>query len=222
MPSVKNPNKPSKNRIAAKANKVRKQRQKESAAGRHIAGVVKSDLRHGARPGLLPTSGPRKPLSSKAQRKLDKKLGHALKRKMEAEGEVEMKGMLFSTNFYCGVGALTSTNSVYRCLDSRCGEQGESWKGRGGDGARYIVRSSVRSNIDQSLTETEVDNDMWRHKADLKLECPIAHFEAAGSPGLAQALCYHDMSLAPYCATRCEASTNNATLRNQVQEAAAE
>lgn len=92
MPSVKNPNKPSKNRLAARANKIKKRSQKESAAGRVPAGIVKSDLKRGARPGLMPTSGPRKPISSKRQRKLDKKLGYALQRKMEAEGEVEMKG----------------------------------------------------------------------------------------------------------------------------------
>jgi hypothetical protein len=92
MPSVKNPNKASKNRLAARANKVRKRSQKESAAGRTTAGLVKSDLKRGARPGLLPTSGPRKPISAKRQRKLDRKLGHALRRKMEAEGEIEMKG----------------------------------------------------------------------------------------------------------------------------------
>src|SRR4051812_26264996 len=74
MPSVKNPNKPSKNRLAARANKVRKRSQKESAAGRVTVGVVKADVKRGARPGLLPTSGPRKPVSAKRQRKLDKKL----------------------------------------------------------------------------------------------------------------------------------------------------
>lgn len=97
MPSVKNPNKPSKNRLAARANSIKKRSQKESAAGRLHAGVVKSDLKRGARPGLMPTSGPRKPVSAKRQRKLDKKLGYALKRKMEAEGEVEMKGLPFPT-----------------------------------------------------------------------------------------------------------------------------
>jgi hypothetical protein len=40
----------------------------------------------------MPTSGPRKPISAKRQRKLDKKLGYALKRKQEAEGDAEMKG----------------------------------------------------------------------------------------------------------------------------------
>ncbi|KAJ9130699.1 hypothetical protein NKR19_g9788 [Coniochaeta hoffmannii] len=94
MPSVKNPNKPSKNRLAARANKIKKRSQKESAAGRVPAGIVKSDLKRGARPGLMPTSGPRKPVSAKRQRKLDKKLGYALKRKMEAEGEVEMKDVV--------------------------------------------------------------------------------------------------------------------------------
>ncbi|KAK0735372.1 hypothetical protein B0T21DRAFT_290052 [Apiosordaria backusii] len=90
MPSVKNPNKPSKNRLASKAAKAHKEAQKSSAAGR-LSKIDKSDIYHGARPGLMPTSGPRKPLSGKKQRKLEKKMGYALKRKMEAEGEVGMK-----------------------------------------------------------------------------------------------------------------------------------
>lgn len=93
MPSVKNPNKPSKNRLAAKAAKARKEAQKSSAAGR-LSKIEKTDAnRFGARPGLMPTSGPRKPVSAKKQRKLEKKMGYALKRKMEKEGEVDMKGM---------------------------------------------------------------------------------------------------------------------------------
>jgi hypothetical protein len=40
----------------------------------------------------LPTSGPRAKLSAKKQRKVEKAMAHALKRKMEAEGEAEMKG----------------------------------------------------------------------------------------------------------------------------------
>lgn len=93
MPSVKNPNAPSRNRLAARASKVRKQRQKKSAAGK--TGISKNDAARGARPGLLPNSGPRAAVSSKKQRKLDRKLGYALKRKMEAEGEVIMKGEFF-------------------------------------------------------------------------------------------------------------------------------
>ncbi|KAK4203025.1 hypothetical protein QBC40DRAFT_31127 [Triangularia verruculosa] len=91
MPSVKNPNKPSKNRLVAKAARVRKEAQKSSAAGR-LSKIEKVDTgRFGARPGLMPTSGPRKPVSAKKQRKLEKKMGYALKRKMEKDGEVEMK-----------------------------------------------------------------------------------------------------------------------------------
>jgi len=93
MPSVKNPNVPSRNRLAARACKVRKQRQKKSAEGK--SGISKHDAQRGARPGLLPNSGPRAAVSSKKQRKLDRKLGYALKRKMEADGEVIMKGMFF-------------------------------------------------------------------------------------------------------------------------------
>lgn len=95
MPSVKNPNRPSKNKIAARAAKVRKTAQKKSAEGK-LSRVEKAATRRGARPGLLPTSGTGAPISAKKQRKLDRKLNHALKRKMEAEGEVEMKGRLLS------------------------------------------------------------------------------------------------------------------------------
>ncbi|KAK4191306.1 ribosome biogenesis protein ALB1 [Podospora australis] len=89
MPSVKNPNKPSKHRLAARAHKLKKQRQQASAP--KADKIAKSDAYHGARPGLMPTSGPRKPVSAKRQRKLEKKMGYAMKRKMEAEGEVLMK-----------------------------------------------------------------------------------------------------------------------------------
>lgn len=99
MVSVKNPNKPSKNRLAARANSERKLRQQQSAAGRIPVGIVKADLKRGARAGLLPTSGPRKPVSGKRQRKLDKKLGYALKRKQETEGEAEMKGEFLRQSF---------------------------------------------------------------------------------------------------------------------------
>ncbi|KAK3308317.1 uncharacterized protein B0T15DRAFT_490906 [Chaetomium strumarium] len=93
MPSVKNPNAPSKNRLAARAAKQRKQRQQAAAAGqlaKRGGAIAKADFRRGARPGLLPTSGPRKPVSKKRQRKMERKLGYALKRKMEREGEVVM------------------------------------------------------------------------------------------------------------------------------------
>ncbi len=101
MPSVKNPNAPSKNRLAARAAKARKTRQKAAAQGqlaRKGGAIAKADARRGARPGLLPTSGPRAAISSKRARKDQKRLGHALRRKMEREGEVVMKGKsLFSS-----------------------------------------------------------------------------------------------------------------------------
>ncbi|KAH8652087.1 hypothetical protein BX600DRAFT_88139 [Xylariales sp. PMI_506] len=89
MPSVKNPNGPSKNRQAARAAKVRKLNQKKSAAGK--TRISKADSTRGAREGILPTSGPNAALSGKKRRKMERRLGHALRRKMEAEGEVEMK-----------------------------------------------------------------------------------------------------------------------------------
>ncbi|KAI5458520.1 hypothetical protein BGZ63DRAFT_426902 [Mariannaea sp. PMI_226] len=89
MPSVKNPNGPSKNRLAARAAKVRKESRKRSLTPKDK--IAKADTTRGARAGLMPTSGPRAPVSSKRARKLEKKLKYALKRKMEAEGEAEMK-----------------------------------------------------------------------------------------------------------------------------------
>lgn len=94
MPSVSNPNGPSKNRLAARASKARKERRKKSETPKDK--VAKADTTRGARKGLLPTSGPRAKLSAKKQRKVEKRAAHALKRKMEAEGEAEMKGELGS------------------------------------------------------------------------------------------------------------------------------
>jgi hypothetical protein len=90
MPSVKNPNGPSKNRLAARASKARKQRRQKSEAGQHK--ISKQDMARGARPGLLPNSGPRAAVSAKKARKLERKMGYAMQRKMEAEGEAVMKG----------------------------------------------------------------------------------------------------------------------------------
>lgn len=90
MVSVSNPNKPSKNRLAARAAKGKKVQQKSSADGQ-LSRVQKAATKRGARAGLLPTSGPGSKLSSKKARKVERKLAHAIKRKMEAEGEVEMK-----------------------------------------------------------------------------------------------------------------------------------
>jgi hypothetical protein len=91
MPSVKNPNRPSKNRMAARAATTRRNNQKRSDPVNKNK-IAKADKTRGARPGLLPTSGPRAKISSKKARKLEKKMGYALKRKMEAEGEAVMKG----------------------------------------------------------------------------------------------------------------------------------
>ena len=90
--SVNNPNGPSKNRLAARASKAKKIRQKKSFAAKHK--IATRDTMRGARPGLLPTSGPRARVSSKKARKLEKKLGYALQRQMLADGEELMDGML--------------------------------------------------------------------------------------------------------------------------------
>lgn len=91
MPSVKNPNRPSKNRLAARAAKARQANQKRADPANRSK-ITKADKTRGARPGLLPTSGPRAAVSAKKARKLEKKMKYALKRQMEAEGEAEMKG----------------------------------------------------------------------------------------------------------------------------------
>ncbi|KAI0449370.1 hypothetical protein F5B21DRAFT_509231 [Xylaria acuta] len=99
MPSVKNPNGPSKNRLAARTATARKHTTKQlarktlehSLSQQSKGKITKADARRGARAGLLPTSGPNRALGAKKARKLERKMGYALKRKMEAEGEVEMK-----------------------------------------------------------------------------------------------------------------------------------
>lgn len=90
MPSRKNPNGPSKNRLAARAAAAKKVRRKKSEFGKNK--ICLADVARGARPGLLPNSGPRAKVSAKKARKLEKKMGYALQRKMEAEGEKEMRG----------------------------------------------------------------------------------------------------------------------------------
>ncbi|KAI8626365.1 hypothetical protein F5Y19DRAFT_227585 [Xylariaceae sp. FL1651] len=104
MPSVKNPNGPLKNRLAARAAKARKQASKQlvrkTQTEQHK--IAKADTKRGARVGLLPTSGPNAALSGKKQRKLQRKMGYALKRKMEADGEVEMKDISEEINAKTG------------------------------------------------------------------------------------------------------------------------
>jgi hypothetical protein len=141
MPSRKNPNTPSKNRIAARAGKARKTRQYAATQGALAAtggAIAKADSRRGARPGLLPTSGPRAAISKKKQRKIERALGHAMKRKMESEGEVVMKGMCNRPNptkiRESGIGKEIGANEVTYLYRSPRGEgqgRGEE-EGRGG------------------------------------------------------------------------------------------
>lgn len=95
MPSVKNPNFKSKNRVRAHRSKARKQTLQAVATARLPDRVAKADTKRGARTGLLPTSGPNRPLSSKKARKLEKQMAHAIRRKREEEerqAEAEVKG----------------------------------------------------------------------------------------------------------------------------------
>lgn len=106
MPSVKNPNTVSRNRQIARVSKARKQALKHAATAKLASRVDKADVRRGARPGLLPTSGPNRALSKKKQRKVEKQLAHAIRRKAEEEAakEVEMEGGLFPFSlFFFGV-----------------------------------------------------------------------------------------------------------------------
>ncbi|KAI1747660.1 hypothetical protein F4782DRAFT_535208 [Xylaria castorea] len=105
MPSVKNPNGPSKNRLAARTATARKHTTKhlarktlEQSLSRQSQGrITRADASRGARAGILPTSGPNRALGAKQARKLERKMGHALQRKMQAEGEVEMKDIADET-----------------------------------------------------------------------------------------------------------------------------
>lgn len=95
MPSVKNPNTVGRNRTIAQRAKARKSTRKTLKMAKLPTRVAQADTRRGARAGLLPTSGPNAALSKKKQRKVEKQLAHAIRRKaeMEAKQEVEMKGM---------------------------------------------------------------------------------------------------------------------------------
>lgn len=92
MPSVKNPNGMSKIRASARSLKAKKAQRQISEQNKNK--ISRKDVARGARPGLLPNSGPRAKVSGKKARKLEKKKGYALKRKMDAEGIVEMTGKL--------------------------------------------------------------------------------------------------------------------------------
>ncbi|KAK0619384.1 hypothetical protein B0T14DRAFT_496158 [Immersiella caudata] len=96
MPSVKNPNKPSKNRLAARAAKARKTARAASAAGQSKVSI--QDKQRGAKSGLLPTSGPRAAVSKKKAKKLEQRARLNLRRRVElglveipGGGEVEMQ-----------------------------------------------------------------------------------------------------------------------------------
>ncbi|TDZ49553.1 hypothetical protein CTRI78_v008059 [Colletotrichum trifolii] len=88
MPSVKTPNHRSKNRLAAQASKAKKIRQKRSEENKNK--IAKTDAMRGARPGLMPNSGPNAPLSKKKAKKLEKKIAHAMRRKIEAGEDVDL------------------------------------------------------------------------------------------------------------------------------------
>ncbi|KAI1635715.1 hypothetical protein F4809DRAFT_612632 [Biscogniauxia mediterranea] len=92
MPSVKNPNGPSANKLAARAAKARQRAQKQAIAAQSTkTRVERADTTRGAREGLLPTSGPNRAISAKRRRKMLRKLGYAKQRQAEAEGEVVMR-----------------------------------------------------------------------------------------------------------------------------------
>lgn len=94
MPSVKNPNTVGQNRTKARASRARKQTLQSLKVKALPTRVAKADARRGARAGLLPTSGPNAPLSKKKQRKVEKQMAHAIRRKREEEERLaeEAKG----------------------------------------------------------------------------------------------------------------------------------
>ncbi|ROV88025.1 hypothetical protein VSDG_09169 [Cytospora chrysosperma] len=95
MVSVKNPNVTSQNRVRARASRSRKQGLKAVRDAKLPTRVEKADTRRGARAGILPTSGPNAALSKKKQRKVEKQMAHALRRKRdeaEKQKEADTKG----------------------------------------------------------------------------------------------------------------------------------
>lgn len=104
MVSVKNPNVTSQNRMRARASKSRKLGLKHVRAARLPTLEAQADTRRGARTGILPTSGPNAALSKKKQRKVEKQIAHALRRKNEAEEkqkEADLKGAFIPDLFLC-------------------------------------------------------------------------------------------------------------------------
>ncbi|SPN98735.1 uncharacterized protein DNG_01780 [Cephalotrichum gorgonifer] len=89
MVNVANPNAKSRKHIGTRRASSRKLARKNALKPK--SREARADTTRGARPGLLPTSGPRAALSKKKQRKLEKMAKHALKRKLEAAGEVVMQ-----------------------------------------------------------------------------------------------------------------------------------
>ncbi|KAL2108902.1 hypothetical protein VUR80DRAFT_3219 [Thermomyces stellatus] len=89
MVNVSNPNTKSRLSQRTRAASIKKIQKKRASQPKDRA--ARADAKRGARPGLLPTSGPRAALSKKKAKKLEKRMAHALRRKMAEEGEVEMK-----------------------------------------------------------------------------------------------------------------------------------
>lgn len=84
-PSAKNPNGPSKLQSVANARKAKSQQARVEALANNKNRIAKQDTRRGARPGILPTSGPNTALSRKKARKIERALGHAQRRQQQQE-----------------------------------------------------------------------------------------------------------------------------------------
>ena len=89
MPSAANSRLP-KRTVRTLGARIKKERAKKAAETQNK--ITKEAASRGARVGLRPTSGRGAPISNKKARKLERKLGHALKRKVETEGDVAMRG----------------------------------------------------------------------------------------------------------------------------------
>ncbi|KAH6695018.1 hypothetical protein F5X68DRAFT_227016 [Plectosphaerella plurivora] len=86
-PSAKNPNGPSRLQSVANARKARSQQARVEALASNKNRIAKQDARRGARPGILPTSGPNTALSRKKAKKIERALGHAQRRQQQQEAQ---------------------------------------------------------------------------------------------------------------------------------------
>lgn len=86
-PSAKNPNGPSRLKLVSNARKAKSQQARVEALAKNNNRIAKQDSRRGARPGILPSSGPNTAISRKKAKKIERALGHAQRRQLEQEAQ---------------------------------------------------------------------------------------------------------------------------------------